>query len=255
MGYRDEAEALRAANATLTAELDEMRARLLELERRDRTGVGRYHVLLGGPTRLVSETELDGELSEEGHEMLVATLRRELGEIGRTERIGNTLAWSTTGRSGRFVEVTCESRKGGTHLRIEEPLRNLLGGLFGGGIGGGGGGGMAFIVPLSLRFPGLLPFLLVGWILLLYLVMRAIFGRIARKRSHQLEALMERLGSNLESELSLGPGAVATTPGVRVQAAADPDLAGDAEAEAEQEAELDSRATTQGTSGVERRSR
>jgi hypothetical protein len=199
VGYRDELEALRAKNAELEEELAATRR---EIERDRRTlRQDEPHWFLGGPSRLTREIELDGELDEEGLELLVDELRREIGEVGRTEQLGQTLTWASNAQSGRLVEVSCVRRKGRTRITIRENLKQLAGGLFGGGLGGAGGGGMGFVVPLAMRTPALVPFFIIGWFVLVYAVVRTVYARLAMKRGQKLDALTLRLGRELRREL------------------------------------------------------
>jgi len=239
MGYRDELEALRARNAELE---DELVAARRELRERGRASDDARNVIVGGPTRLHRELELDGELDDEGLELLVGELRQDLGEIGRTEQLGQTLTWTTAlGQSGRIVEVTCQRRRGKTRILIRENLRQLVGGLFGGGLGGGGGGGMGFVVPLGLRFPAAIPFLVVGWFVFVYAVVRSIYGRLANKRAASLDRLVIRLERVLRSELP----AQQAGNGLRVASLGPNDRDREAAAEAELEAEAEAGAAVE----------
>lgn len=232
MGYRDELEALRAKNKQLEAELAVAR-REIEGDRA-RQNRDEASILAGGPIRITRELELDAELDESGLELLVDELRREVGEVGRTEQLGQTLTWATTQQGGRIVEVSCVRRKGRTRITIRENLRQLVGGLFGGGLGGGGGGGMAFVIPMAMRVPGLLPVFILGWFLLCYAVVRSIFRRLSRRRAAKLDELTLRLGQQLRREIQ-----DTTAAGLRVddqQASAEAELQTEAEQQAEEAA-------------------
>jgi len=205
--YRDDAEALRERVSQLEAELAELR--------RPRGPGGGGNVFLGAPTRLVFEDEVDVELDERSLERLVSILRRELGTLGRIERVGDTLAWVSSVQQGqRYVELICEVRDGRTMLRLQESLGQVAGGLFGGVVGGAGGGGLGFVIPLSLVFgaPALTPLFALGWVGAVYAATRAGYKRLAKTRGERLGALMNRLVAEARR----------ATPRVRVGTEEDP---------------------------------
>ena len=108
-----------------------------ELEGRTSSGAGIGRILLGGPTRLAHQIEIDGELPEAAHEDIVETLRERFEMVGQTTTVGRTLAWTTLGApSQRVVEISVSVRKGRTLIRASERLGNLAGGLFGGIVAG-----------------------------------------------------------------------------------------------------------------------
>ncbi|HJL17679.1 MAG TPA: hypothetical protein RMH99_18590 [Sandaracinaceae bacterium LLY-WYZ-13_1] len=221
MGYRDEREALRQRVAELETELAEAKGEL-----GDRPGGAvPAHPLLGGPTRIVHERALPTALDEETVARLVAALRRELGEVGRLERVGRSVAWSTSGRSGRLVELTLEPDGDGTRLRLVEPLRGLAGGLFGGVLGGVGGGGVMIpMIPLFFQEPLWLLGTLPAWLGGVYYGTRALYARVTRQRHEELGRLARRLAALAESPA-----------GVRARVAVDED------AEAPAPVEVDAR--------------
>lgn len=95
VGYRDDNEALRQRLTQLEKELTEAKAQLTPHKPLGSSS----NPFLGGPMRLVFEGETQGELDERVMERLVSHLRRELGESGRIDRVGRSLAWSTTHRN------------------------------------------------------------------------------------------------------------------------------------------------------------
>ena len=119
--------------------------------------VNRPSAFAGAPTRLVFERVVDGEIQVEDFEMLIAEIRRAMGENGMPSVIGKSLAWSSGVRGGgrrnvgRHVDISIVSRGGITTIRAEEEMRNLAGGLFGGIMGGGGGGTAGISVGIGME--------------------------------------------------------------------------------------------------------
>jgi hypothetical protein len=100
---------------------------------------------LGGPTRITKEARIEGELSPRAQELLIDVLQRHL-PTGQPSLVGRTLTWqSLSMQGGRQVTVAVSSRDGATTVRIDEPLANLIGGIYG-GVGGGFGGS---VTPLA----------------------------------------------------------------------------------------------------------
>jgi hypothetical protein len=239
MSYREERDALRARVEGLESELAEARDALAQRQRQDPIQRAPVNLLLGGPTTITVERELDGELDESGFEILVAELQRELGEAGRIDRVGGTWMWSSSGRTQRLVELTCRSHGGRTTIVAREALANFAGGIFGGVVGGVGGGGIGGVVPAAAALglpPALIAVAVVSWISLVYVLVRGFYKRTSLKRENQLHSSIGRAIAELrQSDTALR---IATPK--RVEAAQDVD--GDAviEAEAELEAEADS---------------
>ena len=192
MPYRDETDGLRARVAELEAELDQARDELDAL-RQGRGVVGRSNWLLGGPTELRVERTAAGALDDDKVERVVIGLRERFGDLGRLDRVGRSVAWSTMGARRRLVQVVLEDGGATARVRVEEPLRGVAGGLFGGIIGGGGGGTLWLIVSLANEHLGgeLVPVAVVVWLLMLYLLVRAAYGRVARRRSRDLAAVAD----------------------------------------------------------------
>ena len=98
----------------------------------------------GAPTTLRLERTVDGEVPAEEFEPMVLQMQRVIGQVGTASTIGRTLQWTAYGVdrrriSTRTVQVIVTPRNGRTTIRIEEPMRQLAGGLFGGLTAGLGG--------------------------------------------------------------------------------------------------------------------
>ncbi len=196
MGYRDEAEQLRARVRSLEGELEGAEARIRALQTTQAKPAGFWPFVLGGATRHRIEAQVAGDVDDPLAEDIVQLLRARFASLGQVSRIGNTLTFSTGPPSTqRVVEFSVASRSGKTSIVASETLGNLAGGLFGGVVGGVGGGGLGFIIPLSVRFVGtaLLPVVGIAWILIVFGIVRAYFGALSQKRSQELQAAVDAI--------------------------------------------------------------
>lgn len=152
--------------------------------------------LLGAPSAIRYEREVDGELATGRLEGLIPLIRRAADGNGHPAVVGNTLSWeSSDSQDLRHLGITVTSVGGRTRIWIEERLGRLAGSLFG-GIVGGFGGGVGFGVGMGVGFGALgsgvfgVTFslaLLIGS----YLVARGIFRGRFEDRRRTLERLME----------------------------------------------------------------
>jgi hypothetical protein len=215
LGYRDEAEQLRARVRVLEQELHAAETKINGLERAKPAHVSGVARLLGAGTRSGAERQVDGTFDEPMAEEVVDRLRARFASLGQVSRLGNTLTFSTgPPATQRVVEFSVVSRGGRTTIRASENLANLAGGMFGGIVGGVGGGGLGLILPLTARLfgAGVLPVLAVGWILGVFLVVRSYFGRMAATRDRELDAAVGeiaeiiRRGSLSKARIDLASG-------------------------------------------------
>jgi hypothetical protein len=195
--YRDDREQLIARNEALDAELGAAREEIARL----RGGGVRFNRWLGGPTRIEIEREVAGELQESAIEDVVVDLRSRFGVPGRIERLGHTVSWYTdpTPRGGgRRVAVHFTVRDGETRLRVEESIAQLAGGLFGGIVGGAGGAGSINLLVWGFITGNVLLLLgAVGWLALVYFIVRAAYAAVSQKRARELEGF----GAEIEDRL------------------------------------------------------
>ena len=168
--------------------------------------VNRPSAFAGAPTRLVFERVVDGEIQVDDFELLINEIRREMGENGMPSVIGKSLAWTSDFRggrrrgAGRKVDISVVSRGGITTIRIEEELRNLVGGLFGGIMGGGGGGTAGISIGIGMEFFQSLPVGFGIWAAAIvgsYGLARSIFGRMASRRERELRELTDKLAAHV----------------------------------------------------------
>jgi len=178
------------------------------------SGLIRKNPWIGGPTTLLFERVIDGELPESEYSVLVDEIRSALQQPGQVSQLGRSFSWSTVriGNSPRSLEVTVSVRAGQTRITARENLAPLIGGVFGGIGGGMGGGGMAPIVGIFLGGLQLAPVTMVGivplWLGTTYMVARGVFRSSVRRREAVLRDLVERLAA-LASELVPARGVLA----------------------------------------------
>jgi hypothetical protein len=155
--------------------------------------------LLGAPLRAELERTVDGEVASSAYEALGSVIRETLATQGFAANVGAGLEWQS-GNPQRPVRVTVTPRAGRTVIRIEERFGGLAGGLFGGIVGGaGGGGGGAVIGVIGGAFGALGPALAVASLIVLgsFLLARAIFRAVVRRRLRQLHRLLDALTAHL----------------------------------------------------------
>ena len=155
--------------------------------------------IAGDELVLVRDTTVPGELNDDGFERVVTVIQMGSREHGQPSLLGRSLTWraETPGKT-RTVQVTVTSRDGQTHIRLEENLQQLAGGVFGGTVGGGGVGvGIGMGLPLA-GFLGLGGSLLaaafpLGALGLSYIGGRQIYRAITKKRRRVMGELFDKI--------------------------------------------------------------
>jgi serine/threonine protein kinase len=158
----------------------------------------RRNRLIGGPTRVLIERIIEGEVPDAEFPVLVDEIRRVLGNVGQVSQLGRSFTWTAAGGSGgRMLEVVVAVRGGRTRIVIQEHLKNLIGGIFGGIGGGMGGGGMGPILGVmidGLNMAGAAVAVAVpAWLLFTFATARTSYYYASRRRVRQLEKLIQRL--------------------------------------------------------------
>jgi hypothetical protein len=112
---------------------------------------GGWTRVVGDEMLLLRETTVPGELNEDGFERIVSVIQLSSRDHGQPSLLGRSLTWrAETPSKTRTVQVTVTSRDGQTHVRLEENLQQVAGGVFGGGFFGVGiGVGMGAGLPLA----------------------------------------------------------------------------------------------------------
>jgi serine/threonine protein kinase len=168
---------------------------------------------ISGPTRLLFDRVVDGELPDSEYETVVDEIRHVLQDAGQVSQFGRSFTWSAV-RPGsstgtrRNLEVTVSIRGGRTRIMVQENLANLIGGVFGGIGGGVGGGGLgpffgifAGALHLGAAAIALVPF----WLGATYATARYVYRRMAGKKAAELEALADRLAALVQELVIVRP--------------------------------------------------
>jgi hypothetical protein len=164
------------------------------------------NIIIGGPTRVIFERIVDGELAETDFAVLVEEIRITLKEVGQVSQLGRSFSWVLNkGTQGtRNLEIAVGVRNGRTRIIIQENLNNLIGAVFGGiggGLGGGGAGPLiGGLVGGQVLAPAALGFLIPAWLMVVYGVARTTYHYSVRRRSRELGGLADRLAA-LASDL------------------------------------------------------
>ncbi|HTS88895.1 MAG TPA: serine/threonine-protein kinase [Gemmatimonadales bacterium] len=165
---------------------------------RDSSAQMRNNPWIGGPTKLLYERTVEGELPEGEYATLVDEIRLILQDVGQVSQLGHSFSWaSTRAGSTRHLEVSVSVRGGRTRITARENLGPLIGGIFGGvggGVGGGGFGPIMATVGSALHasgaaFVAIIP----AWLGTVYLSTRLLYRRAVRRRAATLERLVDRL--------------------------------------------------------------
>ena len=161
------------------------------------TDAGLWTKVVGDELLLIRETTVPGELDDDGFERVVNVIQLGTREHGQPSLLGRSLTWrAETPTKSRTVQVTVTSRDGQTHVRLEENLHQLAGGVFGGGVGGVGiGVGVGMGIPLagwlgSGLFAVAAP---LGFLALSYLGAREAYRAVTRKRRSVMGELFDKI--------------------------------------------------------------
>ena len=158
---------------------------------------------IGGPTTILFERVVQGELPDAEWPVLVDEIRRSVGNVGQVSQFGRSFSWVATRRGGsasaRDLEIAVSVRGGETRITIQENLSQLIGGVFGGICGGLGGGGLGPLIGIGLgrmQLPGeALLMLLPLWLAATFATARTTYRYSTRRRMRELEALADRLAA------------------------------------------------------------
>jgi serine/threonine protein kinase len=160
------------------------------------------NILVGGPTRLLFERVVDGEIQESDYPLLVDEIRRSIGEVGQVSQLGRSFTWILNrGQSGmRVIEIGVTIRGGKTRIMAQENLGQLIGVTYGGLGGGLGGGGLGPIMGVlfgkaGLLAPSAIAFVIPAWLVMVYAITRFTYNRVSRGRAVALEEVADRLAA------------------------------------------------------------
>jgi serine/threonine protein kinase len=161
---------------------------------------------IGGPTRILFERIVEGELDESDYSIMVEEIRILMKEVGMVSQLGRSFTWTLNkGTSGtRNLEVAVSVHRGRTRILVQENLNNLIGAIWGGIGGGMGGGGMGPLMGFffgALRAPGETAlFFVPAWLAITYATARTSYHYSVKRRSGDLENLANKL-AELAAEL------------------------------------------------------
>jgi serine/threonine protein kinase len=169
------------------------------------------NILIGGPTRILFERIVDGELDERDYSEMVDEIRRCMKEVGQVSQIGRSFTWMLNkGTSGtRNVEIVVSVRPGKTRILVQENLNNLIGAVFGGiggGMGGGGLGPMMGVMFGALGLPGVAAaFFVPAWLTIVYATARTSYHYAVGRRERALTKVADRLAQLAEDLIAQEP--------------------------------------------------
>ena len=156
--------------------------------------------LIGGPTRLLYERTIHGEMDDADFPILVEEIRILMSEVGTVSQLGRSFTWTLHKGSsgiGRMMEVAVTSRGGRTRIIIQESLANLIGGIWGGVGGGMGGGGlgplMGGLIGGKVLIAAAAWFIVPAWLTITYFTARTSYHYSVRSKQRELERLANRL--------------------------------------------------------------
>lgn len=167
----------------------------------------------GGPTSVLIERVVDGELPDSEYAVMVEATRRFLKNVGQVSQLGRSFSWTASGGpTRRNLEIVVSIRAGRTRIAIQEDLAPLVGQVYGGIGGGMGGGGMGPIIGVLVGAlhvaPAAMGVIIPGWLLATFVTARTTYRITSRRRMADLEKLADRL-AELAREL------ISETPALR----------------------------------------
>jgi serine/threonine protein kinase len=160
--------------------------------------------VIGGPTRLFYEREVEGELPDSEFPLLVEEIQRSLQQVGLVSQLGRSFSW-TLSRSGsmrRDMEVAVSVRAGRTRIVVRENLGPLIGATFGVICGAVGGGGMGPILGATVGAFHLAPVSILGilpaWFATVFGIARVTYRKNVGRRQEDFQRLADRLAEMTE---------------------------------------------------------
>src|SRR5437870_9536128 len=165
---------------------------------------------LGGPTTLLFERVVEGEVPDSEWLGMVDEIRRALKNVGQVSQFGRSFSWvaARRGASQRDLEVAVSVRGGHTRIPIRENHASLMGAVFGGIGGGMGGGGVWPVIGIAIGLfhlpPGAIGVVVPLWLLTSFVTARTFYHYSTRRRMRDLERLADRLAA-LARELVPAP--------------------------------------------------
>lgn len=178
-------------------DVEHVRRAALEVEARP-GGPSFWAPILGADVQIRREITIPGEVPEPCFGDLLETIQASVSDHGQPSHVGRTLSWQGGAADNtRRLRVVVSSRDGSTHVRVDENLAQMAGGLFGGIVGGVGCGvGFGFGLPLALtvvQSAALAVAAPLATIALTYLGVRGIFRRVVERRRRVIDHLFDQI--------------------------------------------------------------
>ncbi len=154
---------------------------------------------INGPTSLVFERVVAGELPDAEWQVLVDEIRRVLRNAGQVSQFGRSFSWVAARGAAvrRDLEIAVSVRGGHTRITIQENMGQLIGAVYGGIGGGMGGGGIGPILGIfggALHVAGpVLAVIVPLWLATTYATARTVYRYNTNRRAKELEGLADRL--------------------------------------------------------------
>ena len=157
-------------------------------------------IVIGGPTSIVCERRVRGEVPDDEFPLLIEEARATIGGNGIVGTLGRSVTWTTvrSGGMGRDVFVSIAVRAGVTRITVREGLANAIGGTFGGICGGVGGGGLGPIMGVlagAMHAPAAALVAVPLWLASVFATARSVYYYGTRRKQRELEGLADRLAS------------------------------------------------------------
>ena len=169
----------------------------------------KHNIFIGGPTRILFERIVDGELDERDYSELVDEIRRCMKEVGQVSQLGSSFTWTLNKNTSRNVEIVVSVRPGKTRILVQENLNNLIGAIYGGiggGMGGGGLGPMMGVMFGALGLPGAAAaFFVPAWLTIVYTTARTSYYYAVKRREKKLSGVADRLAQLAEELIGQEP--------------------------------------------------
>src|SRR3989475_193192 len=155
---------------------------------------------VAGPTEILFERVVEGELPESEYATVVEEIRRVLRNAGQVSQFGRSFSWIAARGPAirRDLEVAVSVRRGQTRITIQENMNQLIGAVFGGIGGGMGGGGMGPIIGVGVGALHLVGAAVVTvipvWLGITYITARTVYRRASTRPPREAAAPAGSLG-------------------------------------------------------------
>ncbi|MGH7514825.1 MAG: serine/threonine-protein kinase [Gemmatimonadales bacterium] len=174
---------------------------------RDAGTAPRRNRWLGGPTVLLFERLVEGEIPDTGYEVVADEIRRAVNNSGQVSQLGRSFSWAATGSAAQWRDlgVAVSVRGGHSRITIRENLLKTLIPI----VGFGGASVTVGMSPIVATFGGALDAswaagwgVPLAWLLTIVAACRLAYQHIAKRRARALGELADRLAA-LARELVL----------------------------------------------------